>query len=75
MSEQGRIRFIEQRDGKASAMEFCKRTLTIYRTCLLHSRKRGFDKPHHASFPEYRRRFIESICAFRSYISKSPARQ
>lgn len=68
-TESHRLEFIEGRDGKDAALAFARRTLAIYRKCVLRSRKRCFDKPHHASLPEYRRGFIESYCAFKSYLS------
>jgi hypothetical protein len=37
----------------------------------LHSRKRGFNPPHHASLPEYRQGFIESYLAFKAYIKNN----
>lgn len=67
-SELDRIKFIENRDGIAAALEFCVITRKVYRQCVLRSRKRGFIMPHHASFPEYRRGFIESYLAFKCYI-------
>lgn len=68
MAEDRRLRFMEQRDGIAGAVDFAQRTMKMYRTAVLCSRKRGFDKPHHASFREYRRGFIESYCAFKRYV-------
>jgi hypothetical protein len=62
--ETARLAFIEQRDGKQAASEFARRTMAIYRTAVLCSRKRG-KVPHHASLPEYRRGFIESYLAFK----------
>lgn len=68
MCEQQRLQFITERDGIDGAVDFARRTLKIYRTAVLRSRKRGHDKPHHASIPEYRRKFIESYCAFKKFI-------
>lgn len=67
--ESERLGFVEARDGKNGAVEFARRTMAIYRTCVLRSRKRGFANPHHASLPEYRRGFIESYCAFKTYLA------
>jgi len=67
-TETQRLAFIEARDGKTGAADFARRTMSIYRTCVLRSRKRGFATPHHASLPEYRRGFIESYCALKSYL-------
>jgi hypothetical protein len=66
--ETQRLASIEAQDGKHGAVDFARRTMAIYRTCVLRSRKRGFTTPHHASLPEYRRGFIESYCAFKSYL-------
>lgn len=71
MCEQERINFIIQRDGIEGAVDFCKRTMKIYRTAVLRSRKRGHDKPHHASIPEFRRKFIKSYCAFKKFIAQN----
>ena len=71
MCEQERINFIIQRDGIEGAVDFCKRTMKIYRTAVLRSRKRGHDKPHHASIPEFRRRFITSYCAFKKFAAQN----
>lgn len=72
-AEVTRLLFIERRDGYLAALEFAKRTYKTYRKCLLLKRRvldaRGMrDKdPHHATFPQYRRGFIESCVAFRRY--------
>lgn len=68
MAEKERLEMIEHKSGVHAAVEFAQRTMGLYRTCVLRSRKRGFDKPHHASIPEYRRGFIESYLAFKHYI-------
>lgn len=65
--EEERIRFLEQRDGVSGAKDFCRRTMKIYRAAVLTSAKRGFGKPHHASFREYRRGFIQSYLEFKRY--------
>ncbi len=67
-SEENRIEFIETRDGLEAALQFARQTVFVYRTCLLRSRKRGYDRPHHASLPEYRRSFIESYVYLKHYI-------
>lgn len=63
-----RLNFIEQRRGKDATLSFAKQTLRIYRKSVLTSRKRGHEKPHYASLPEYRKTFIESYLAFKLYI-------
>ena len=77
MAEESRLAFVEQRDGVQGAMAFARQGVKIYRSCVLQSAKRGYgvkgsayaDKtPHHASFREYRRGFIESYLAFKSYV-------
>lgn len=67
--EQQRLTFLENRDGKKGAREFAQKTLRIYRTAVLCSRKRGQKKPHHASLKEYRRGFIESYLCFKRYLN------
>ena len=68
MSEKQRLDFIIERDGLVEAVAFAKRTMVVYRKSVLISRKRGFDKPHHASFREYRRKFIQSYCEFKCFV-------
>lgn len=64
-----RLSTIEERDGKDAALEFAKTCLKIYRSCVLHSRKRGYIKPHFGSTPLYRRKFIVSYLSFKGYLS------
>lgn len=71
MIEYDRIKLIESRDGLLAALEFAKTCLKIYRSCVLHSRKRGFNKPHHASTSMYRRGFITSYLSFKEYIENA----
>lgn len=77
MSEKQRLDFIIERDGLAEAVAFAKRTMVIYRKCVLQSQKklnatpkhlRKFDKPHYASFREFRRKFIQSYCDFKRFV-------
>lgn len=74
--EDSRLAFIESSQGKDAALDFAKRTMRIYRKCVLQSYKiynlnpHRTVKPHHASFPQYRRGFIESYCAFKKYIKE-----
>ena len=68
MREKQRLDFIIERDGLVEAVAFAKRTMVVYRKSVLISRKRGFDKPHHASFIEFRRNFIQSYCDFKRFI-------
>ena len=78
MSEKQRLDFIIERDGLDEAIAFAKRNVVIYRKCVLQSQKklnatpkhlRKFEKPHHASFREFRRKFIQSYCDFKRFIS------
>jgi hypothetical protein len=69
MLEYDRIKSIEDRDGVIAALEFAKTCLKIYRSCVLHSRRRGFNKPHHGSTAAYRRGFINSYLSFKRYIA------
>ncbi len=69
VSEKQRLDFIIDRDGLAEAITFAKRTMVVYRQSVLKSQKRGFEKPHHASFREFRRKFIQSYCDFKRFIS------
>ena len=77
MTETDRLAFVEQRDGIQGAVAFARQGVRIYRSCVLQSARRGYgvkgsayaDKtPHHASFREYRRGFIESYIAFKAYV-------
>lgn len=70
MAEEERLQFVENRDGKQGAINFARQTMRLYHKAVLTSRKRGHVKPHHASLPEYRRKFIESYCAFKKYICR-----
>ena len=69
MCEKQRLDFIIERDGLVEAVAFAKRTMVVYRKSVLKSQKRGFEKPHHASFREFRRKFIQSYCDFKRFIS------
>lgn len=64
-SECERLAFIKTRDG--SAVDFARQIVTQYRRAVLTSRKRGYEKPSHASLPEYRRGFIESYLVAKRY--------
>ena len=67
-SEQQRFDFMVERDGMEEALGFAERTMKIYRSAVLQSRKTGHTKPHHASLPEYRRGFIESYCYLKKMV-------
>lgn len=59
--EEGRIRFLLQRDGVAATIAWVQRTLRIYRAAVL-------DRGHFASSNVFRRRFIESYCDFKRWL-------
>ncbi|MEO6929332.1 MAG: hypothetical protein ABI190_09215 [Casimicrobiaceae bacterium] len=61
------IAFLYARDGMAGTCEYCRRTAGIYRSAVLDSQKRGHLRPHFASLPEYRHRFIESYLDFKRF--------
>lgn len=67
-TEERRLAFVKARDGVAGAVDFARQGTEVYRKAVLCSRKRGFERPHHASLPEYRRGFIESYLAFKRYV-------
>ena len=78
MTEEARLKFVEDRDGVQGAIAFAKQGMHIYRTSVLQSAKRGYGvkgspfanmKPHHASQREYRRKFIESYLDFKRYVA------
>ncbi len=62
--EHGRIQFLLRRDGLASTLEWVDRTIKIYRQAVL-------NKNHHASLPEYRRKFIQAYCDFKRWLTKA----
>jgi hypothetical protein len=80
MNEKDRLSFIERRDGVQGALSFARQGYTIYRRSVLQSAKRGYGvkvsafadtRPHHASFREYRKAFIESYLCFKRYIKEN----
>lgn len=60
--EQQRINLLIERDGEAAAREWVKRTLDIYRQALKSSAS-------HASLPEYRPLFEQSIREFEHWLA------
>lgn len=70
MRESGRIKFVINRDGIAEAKMWALRTLRIYRAAVLKNGKDG-SRPHHASYREYRRGFIESYLCLKSFCKES----
>ena len=67
--EYDRINFVIERDGLKKAIEFAKQTLKVYRKSVLHSAKRGIEKPHHASFRDFRPKFIKRYLEFKRLIA------
>ena len=66
MNEDHRIRFLLERDGRAATIAWVRRTQGIYRTAVL-------DKDHFASSELFRRRFIESYCDFKRWLTQVQA--
>ena len=60
-SEDKRIEFLVQRDGRDAATAWVKRTLGIYRQALL-------DPRSYALLPQYRPLFEDSIRTFESWL-------
>lgn len=71
--ESQRIGFICARDGITAAVDFCWRTGHIYRAAVLASSKRGHHRPHFASLPEYRAKFIGSYLDFKRFYLRHGA--
>jgi len=69
--ETQRLSFVIERDGMEGAVIFAKQTYHAYRAALKLSRKRGCQKPHHATLPEYREGFVMSCLAFRKFIREN----
>lgn len=67
-AEQKRISFIVGRDGLGNAKAWALRTARIYRAAVLKNGKDG-SKPHHASFREYRRKYIESYLCLKKFAT------
>ena len=74
-AEIDRLAFMEMKHGKNEALAFAERAMRQYRKAVTRSRKRGYKNPHYASLPEYRRRFIESYCAFKRYLREADINQ
>ncbi len=66
VSEEGRIRFLLERDGIEATVTCVGRTLRIYRTALL-------DRNHHAGRDGFRRGFIGSYCSFKRWLMQMHA--
>ena len=66
MSEDDRIRFLSHRDGLVPTIAWVRRTQRIYRTAVL-------NKDHFASSDVFRRRFIESYCDFKRWLTRVQA--
>ena len=62
--DEGRIEFLVQRDGLAAATLWVRRTVGIYRRAVLNPH-------HHASTQEYRAKFIQAYCTFKSWLFRA----
>jgi len=62
--DKGRIEFLVRRDGLAAATLWVRRTIGIYRRAVL-------DPRHHASTQEYRAKFIQAYCTFKSWLFRA----
>lgn len=60
-SEEGRIEFLVQRDGRDAATAWVVRTLDLYRRALT-------DPVSYARLPQYRPLFEDSIRTFESWL-------
>jgi hypothetical protein len=61
-----RLGSLYAREGAAATVDFCRRTMPIYRGALL-SGRRGGGHGSFATLPEYRSRFIRSYCEFKRF--------
>jgi hypothetical protein len=59
--EAARIEFLVRRDGEAAALEWVRRTLEAYRDAVS-------NPASHASLPQYRVLFRQSIAAFEVWL-------
>lgn len=62
--ETERLRFVESRDGRPSAIAFAQQCLRIYRAAV----KRGKDGRRSGYGSAYRRALLESCLDFRRYL-------
>lgn len=68
MSERDRFYFLVNRDGWDDAIEFARRTYKSYRKAVLMHKKRGSEKTHFASLPEYKPAFIRSYLYLKKQV-------
>ncbi|MGH8800713.1 MAG: hypothetical protein ACREX6_00250 [Casimicrobiaceae bacterium] len=61
------IAFLYARDGLVDTCEYCRRTSRIYRSAVLSRHRHEQLRPHFASLPEYRHRFIVSYLDFKRF--------
>jgi hypothetical protein len=66
-SEHDRLAFLLGRDGHEATQEWARRTMQIYRRAVL-------AHGHFARLPKYRRRFIESYCELKRWVTGASAR-
>lgn len=67
-SERDRLAFLVRRDGAATAAQWARRTLRIYRRALLTPR-------HFARAPEYRPRFVAAYCELKRWLAEAGRQQ
>ncbi|MGD2075703.1 MAG: hypothetical protein PVI91_12625 [Gammaproteobacteria bacterium] len=65
--EAQRIEFLVRRDGEAAARDWVRRTLEAYRDAVS-------NPSSHASLPQYRALFRQSIAAFEDWLEMTSAR-
>lgn len=71
-AENQRISFIVHRDGPAVALEWARRTMNIYRHCVL-SDGTGNRKFHIGSTLSHRLLFIKSYLELKRYVMENQA--
>jgi hypothetical protein len=64
-----RLGSLVAREGTAAAVDFCRRTMPIYRHALL-SRRRAGAHPSFATLAVYRPGFIRSYCEFKRFVRR-----
>lgn len=74
MSAQERFNTVTRNHCSYTALDYAEQTMRVYRKAVLTSRKRGFEKPHHASLPKYRFLFIQDYLGFKQIIAIARAR-
>jgi hypothetical protein len=72
--ELSRLEFLEERDGRAGAMEFALRTFDTYRLIVLNAKRKRLASRATCMFVttsvDNRASFVKSCLSFREYIRK-----